>query len=73
LANAPRGPMELDKYGNVIENIYIRKVEKVGGHYQNSVIATYKDVSQFWKYPDEEYLKEPAFTKDYPACSHCSE
>ena len=27
----PRGPMRFDDYGNPVENIYVRKVERVGG------------------------------------------
>jgi len=62
----PRGPIEIDKYGNPIQNIYIRKVEKVGGELQNTVIYTYPKVSQFWKYDPEEYMKKPLYTRDYP-------
>ena len=29
--NAPRGPLALDEYRNAIQNVYIRKVDKVGG------------------------------------------
>ena len=42
-----RGPVSFDKYGNVIGNVYIRKVEKKGGKLVNSVIKTYPNVSQF--------------------------
>jgi branched-chain amino acid transport system substrate-binding protein len=62
----PRGPIEIDKYGNPIQNIYIRKVEKVGGELQNTVIHTYPKVSQFWKYDPEEYMKKPLYSRDYP-------
>ena len=34
-ADLPRGPVELDSYGNPIENVYIRRVEKVNGHLYN--------------------------------------
>jgi predicted RNA-binding Zn-ribbon protein involved in translation (DUF1610 family) len=30
MKTAPRGPMVMDSYGNPIENIYVRKVERVG-------------------------------------------
>ena len=62
----PRGPIEIDKYGNPIQNIYIRKVEKVGGELQNTVIYTYPKVSQFWKYDPDAYMKEPLYSRDYP-------
>ena len=54
-----RGPVQFDKYGNVVGNIYIRKVEKKGGALVNAVIKTYPNVSQFWTYDAEEFLKKP--------------
>lgn len=71
LADAPRGRIAVDKYGNPIQNIYVRKVEKVGGKLQNTVIHTFPAVSQFWKYNPEEYLKTPLYTRDYPTCKYC--
>jgi branched-chain amino acid transport system substrate-binding protein len=67
LNDLPRGPMKLDGYGNPIQNIYIRKVEKVGGALQNTVIHTYPNVSQFWKSKPEEFLKQPVYSREYPA------
>jgi branched-chain amino acid transport system substrate-binding protein len=67
LTDVPRGPFKLDSYGNPVENIYIRKVERVGGELQNTVIYTYPNVSQFWKYKPEEFLKQPVYSRDYPA------
>ena len=66
LKETPRGPLKMDDYGNVIQNIYIRKVERVGGELQNTVIYTYPEVSQFWKYKPEEFLKQPVYSRDYP-------
>jgi branched-chain amino acid transport system substrate-binding protein len=66
LKDVPRGPMKLDNYGNPIQNIYIRKVEKVGGELQNTVIQTYPNVSQFWKSKPEEFLKQPVYSREYP-------
>jgi branched-chain amino acid transport system substrate-binding protein len=63
---APRGPLKLDAYGNAIQNVYIRKVERVGAELQNTVIYTYPEVSQFWKYKPEEFLKQPVYSRDYP-------
>src|SRR5436853_81156 len=36
LKDFPRGPVVIDRWGNPIQNIYVRKVERVGGHLQNS-------------------------------------
>ena len=66
IKDVPRGPMKLDDYGNPIQNVYIRKVERVGGELQNTVIQTYPNVSQFWKYKPEEFLKQPVYSRDYP-------
>lgn len=62
----PRGPIKLDEWGNPTENVYILKVEKVGGKLQNTVIHTYPMVSQFWTYKAEEFLKLPLYSRDYP-------
>jgi branched-chain amino acid transport system substrate-binding protein len=71
LKDSPRGPLSIDRTGNPVQTIYVRKVEKVGGKLQNTVIATYPAVSQFWKYNPDEYLKMPLYTRDYPPCRHC--
>ncbi len=66
LKDVPRGPLKLDDYGNPIENVYIRKVERVRGELQNTVIHTYPNVSQFWKYKPEEFLKQPVYSREFP-------
>jgi branched-chain amino acid transport system substrate-binding protein len=59
----PRGPVELDEYGNPIENVYVRKVERVNGALQNTVIYTFPRVSQFWKYDPAAYLRLPLYSR----------
>ncbi len=71
LKESARGPLSVDQWGNPVQNIYIRRVERVGGRLQNTVIATYPAVGQFWKYTPEEYLKQPLYSRDYPPCKHC--
>jgi branched-chain amino acid transport system substrate-binding protein len=61
-----RGPVTFDAYGNVIGNIYIRKVERKDGRLVNSVIYTYPNVSQFWTYDPKEFLKNPVYSRDWP-------
>jgi branched-chain amino acid transport system substrate-binding protein len=61
-----RGPVRFDQYGNVIGNVYIRKVERKEGRLVNSVIFTYPNVSQFWRYKPEEFLKNPVYSRDWP-------
>jgi hypothetical protein len=72
LADAPRGPINLDDFGNPVQNVYVRKVEKVNGRLQNTVIHTFPNVSQFWTYKPDEFLKAPVYSRDYPPCKHCS-
>jgi len=62
----PRGPIKLDDLGNPTQNVYILKVERVGGKLTNTVVHTYPMVSQFWTYKPEEFLKLPAYSRDYP-------
>jgi branched-chain amino acid transport system substrate-binding protein len=71
LSDSPRGPLKFDDFGNPIENVYVRKVEKVQGRLQNTVIHTFPNVSQFWTYKAEEFLKNPVHSRDYPPCRHC--
>ncbi len=71
IADAPRGPIKMDPYGNPTQNIYIRKVERAGGKLQNTVIYTYPAVSQFWKYNPDEFLKQPVYSREFPPCRHC--
>jgi branched-chain amino acid transport system substrate-binding protein len=71
LKETARGPLRVDDFGNPIQNIYIRRVERVGGKLQNTVIATYPAVSQFWKYKPDEYMKRPLYSRDYPPCKYC--
>ncbi len=66
LKDVPRGPMKLDSYGNPIQNIYVRKVEKAGAELQNTVIHTYSNVSQFWNSKPEEFLRHPVYSREYP-------
>ncbi|HSN40489.1 MAG TPA: ABC transporter substrate-binding protein [Burkholderiales bacterium] len=61
-----RGPVTFDAYGNVVGNIYIRKVERKEGRLVNSVIHTYPNVSQFWTYDPKEFLKNPVYSRDWP-------
>jgi len=61
-----RGPVAFDLYGNVVGNVYIRKVERKEGRLVNSVIHTYPNVSQFWVYDEKEFLKNPVYSRDWP-------
>jgi len=71
IPDAPRGPVKLDQWGNPIQNIYVRRVERQGGELQNTVVHTFPAVSQFWTYKPEEFLKQPVYNRDYPPCKGC--
>jgi len=75
--DAVRGPVRLDEMRNPVQNIYIKKVEKKKMHgfaqdeLWNTVIKTYPNVGQFWKYGKAEFLKQPVYSRDYPPCKYC--
>ncbi len=53
--DSAKGPISLDKYGQVIQSIYVREVQKVGDGYANVPIAVYSNVDQFWPMTLEEF------------------
>ena len=75
--NAVRGPISFDKFRNVVQNVYVRKVEKkkMFGYPKkelwNVVIKTYPHVTQFWNYNVATYLKQPVYTRSWPPCRFC--
>lgn len=71
LENAPRGPLKIEHW-NPIENFYVTKVVKVNGRLENKVIDKFANVSQFWTWPPDAYLKMPLNSKNYPPCTYCS-
>ena len=71
LKETPRGPVRFDHFGNVVGDMFVRKVEKVGGKLTNVTQETYHEVSQFWPYNEAEYLKQPAYSRDWPPVKAC--
>jgi branched-chain amino acid transport system substrate-binding protein len=75
--DAPRGPVSFDDMRNPVQNIYIKKVEKTKlfGYDKpelwNIVIKTYPQVSQFWTYGKDAFLKQPVYSRDFPPCKNC--
>jgi branched-chain amino acid transport system substrate-binding protein len=67
LRDSPLGqPVQLDDYGNPILDVYIREVKRrPDGKLWNVTVETYPQVSQFWKYNPEEYLKQPNYNRDF--------
>lgn len=66
LAETPRGPISFDDHGNVVIDVYVRRVDKDGGKMVNRTVKTYHKVSQFWTMDPKAFLKEPVFSRDYP-------
>jgi branched-chain amino acid transport system substrate-binding protein len=75
LTDTPRGPIKFDHLNNVIGTIYIRRLGKDGAKYGlklwNKTIKTYENVSQFWIWPEQEFLAHPVYSRDYPPLSKC--
>ncbi|TCT01074.1 ABC transporter substrate-binding protein [Aquabacter spiritensis] len=67
LTGSPLGQtVKLDAFGNPIYDVHIRKVVKnADGKLWNAPIATYPQVSQFWKYNPETYMKQPPYSRDF--------
>jgi branched-chain amino acid transport system substrate-binding protein len=66
LTDTPRGPVRFDRFGNVIGDVFIRRCERKGKQLINTVIKTYRNVSQFWTYDEAAFLKNPVYARDYP-------
>ena len=57
--DAPQGRVRFDKLQNVVTDIHISRIDKVGGQIVPTVIETVRGVDQFLGLPVEEYLKKP--------------
>ncbi len=64
LTDTPRGAFRFDHLGNVVGNVFIRKLERKDGKLINSIVKTYADVGQFWTYDEKKYLAAPVYTRD---------
>jgi branched-chain amino acid transport system substrate-binding protein len=56
---APRGHIRFDRYQNVITDVTITRIEKVGDQIMPVVVETIRGVDQFLGMAPEEYLKRP--------------
>src|ERR1700683_5002728 len=70
LTETPRGALKFDHLGNVVGTFYIRRIVTEGAKYGlklwSKTIKTYENVSQFWTWPESEFLAHPVYTRDYP-------
>src|SRR3954452_8389677 len=67
LDGSPLGKVvKFDAFGNPIYDVYIRKVMKrADGKFWNVPTFTYPEVSQFWKYNPETYMKQPPYSRTF--------
>lgn len=66
--DAPRGRLKMDEYDNPIQNVYITRIQKInhpaiGPVLTNVPIKTYENVSQFWNWKPEEFLKRGPYQR----------
>jgi branched-chain amino acid transport system substrate-binding protein len=75
LTETPRGPLKYDHLNNVVGSFYVRRVGTEGAKYGlklwNKTIKTYENVSQFWTWPEQEFLAHPVYSRDYPPLTKC--
>jgi branched-chain amino acid transport system substrate-binding protein len=75
LTDTPRGPIKFDHFGNVVGTFCIRRRGAEGAKYGlklwNKVIKTYENVSQFWTWPEQDFLAHPVYSRDYPPLRKC--
>ena len=65
---APRGPMSIDEYSNPVHNVYISEAKKIkyetlGVVWINVPVKTYENVSQFWTWSADEFLKKGPYKR----------
>ena len=66
LDDSPRGPFHFDHFGNVVGNVYIRRLERKDGKLVQTTIKTYPNVSQFWTFDEKWFLEQPVYSRDFP-------
>jgi branched-chain amino acid transport system substrate-binding protein len=57
--DAPQGRVRFDRFQNVVTDIHISRIDKVGGQIVPVVIETVRGVDQFLGMDPAEYLKKP--------------
>ncbi len=65
---APRGTIKLDAYDNPVQNMYVTHIQKINHPVLGSVLTnvpfkTYQNVSQFWTWKPEEFLKRGPYKR----------
>ena len=55
----PQGRVRFDRYQNVVSDIYISRIDKVGDQIVPVVVETIRNVDQFLGFDPAEYLRKP--------------
>jgi branched-chain amino acid transport system substrate-binding protein len=55
-----------------VQSVSVRKVERVDGRLQSTVIHTFTGISRFWTYRPDELLRNRVYSRDFPLCRSCS-
>jgi len=66
LKDTPRGAVSFDDHGNIICDMFVRRIEKKDGKLVNKTVKVYPHVSQFWTYDPKWFLAQPVYSRDYP-------
>ena len=57
---------------NIVGGVNREHVEaRDDGKYWNVVDETIPDVSQFWTYGKDAFLKQPVYSREFPPCKYC--
>src|SRR5262245_4554551 len=59
--SAPHGRVSLDQFHNPVQNIYLMKTERKDDALQNTVIATYPSLTQFWTWTPAQFMAMPPY------------
>lgn len=66
LADSVMGDVSFDDHNNMVGPVFLRKVEKrADGKLWNVVEKTFDDVSQFWTFDPEDYMKNPPYSQTF--------
>jgi branched-chain amino acid transport system substrate-binding protein len=65
---APRGTVTLDAYDNPVQPVYMTRIQKInhpvlGAVLTNVPTKTYQNVSQFWTWKPEDFLKRGPYKR----------
>jgi branched-chain amino acid transport system substrate-binding protein len=65
---APSGPVYFDEYHNPVQNIYLNRVVCEEGECFNETFETVEEVTQYYKFDQEEFDAALPFGRNNPSC-----